>query len=317
MAINSSKQTLFLLFSLLHLVAISISQPDFLYSKCMDDYGNYTSNSTCKQNLDKALSNSYGNGYRFFNVSVGENIAKVNAIALCRGDVELASCRSCQNNSNYKLRLVFTNRKEAFGGDDNCMSSNDTSNVNGFNQELGSLLNKLKNQAASGGSLRKYATGNASFGNFQTIYGLVQCTPDLTEIDCSNCVDSAKENIQACCGGKEGGRVIYPSCYIRYETCKFYNSDPTTGTETVISAILLIIMITFYIRKTEQKVEIEDDNVDNVDTSMRLCNMTFETVKQATENFSDANKLGQGGFGAVYKVINLRPSHDKPRHIEH
>ena len=29
----------------------------------------------------------------------------------------------------------------------------------------------------------------------------------------------------------------------------------------------------------------------------------FRTIAVATENFSDANKLGQGGFGAVYKVI--------------
>jgi hypothetical protein len=28
----------------------------------------------------------------------------------------------------------------------------------------------------------------------------------------------------------------------------------------------------------------------------------FGTIKVATENFSNANKLGQGGFGVVYKV---------------
>lgn len=29
----------------------------------------------------------------------------------------------------------------------------------------------------------------------------------------------------------------------------------------------------------------------------------FETIVRATDNFTDYNKLGQGGFGIVYKVI--------------
>ena len=28
----------------------------------------------------------------------------------------------------------------------------------------------------------------------------------------------------------------------------------------------------------------------------------FSTIRDATDNFSEENKLGQGGFGAVYKV---------------
>jgi len=30
----------------------------------------------------------------------------------------------------------------------------------------------------------------------------------------------------------------------------------------------------------------------------------FDTIRVATEDFSDSNKLGQGGFGAVYWVSN-------------
>ena len=30
--------------------------------------------------------------------------------------------------------------------------------------------------------------------------------------------------------------------------------------------------------------------------------MDLDTIEAATGNFSDSNKLGQGGFGAVYKV---------------
>ena len=29
---------------------------------------------------------------------------------------------------------------------------------------------------------------------------------------------------------------------------------------------------------------------------------SFKSVSTATDNFSDANKLGEGGFGSVYKV---------------
>lgn len=41
------------------------------------------------------------------------------------------------------------------------------------------------------------------------------------------------------------------------------------------------------------------------DAIKRLESLQFDllTLRAATEDFCDANKLGQGGFGAVYKVI--------------
>jgi hypothetical protein len=36
--------------------------------------------------------------------------------------------------------------------------------------------------------------------------------------------------------------------------------------------------------------------------SVEFLQLDFGTIKVATDDFSDANKLGQGGFGVVYKV---------------
>ncbi|XP_040951808.1 cysteine-rich receptor-like protein kinase 10 isoform X3 [Gossypium hirsutum] len=51
-------------------------------------------------------------------------------------------------------------------------------------------------------------------------------------------------------------------------------------------------------RKTPQQLlRTDDDEVIRADSLQ----FDFATVRAATNNFSDANKLGQGGFGAVYK----------------
>ena len=35
----------------------------------------------------------------------------------------------------------------------------------------------------------------------------------------------------------------------------------------------------------------------------------FDDILDATDNFSEENKLGEGGFGPVYKVVNVKMSY--------
>lgn len=44
----------------------------------------------------------------------------------------------------------------------------------------------------------------------------------------------------------------------------------------------------------------EDD--DDEITTLESLQLSFETVRVATNDFADSNKLGESGFGAVYKV---------------
>ncbi|TXG47186.1 hypothetical protein EZV62_026480 [Acer yangbiense] len=244
---SSSRPLFFILCALAHLVTLTIAQqPSFLYHFCSNNLGNYTTNSTYQRNLNTLLSSISSNSeinYGFYNFSTGQDPNKVNAIALCRGDIDLNACRSCINDSISTLTTICPNQKEAIGWYDNCMLSysnktifrtvdivrrfymwnpQNVTSVDQFNQVLRTLLEGLRSKAASGSSIRKFATGNASAPDFKILYALVQCTPDLSRDECSDCLIRNTGDIPVCCDGKAGGRVIGPSCSLRFETYRFY-----------------------------------------------------------------------------------------------
>jgi hypothetical protein len=41
---------------------------------------------------------------------------------------------------------------------------------------------------------------------------------------------------------------------------------------------------------------------ESEDTGSHFTTLSFSQIKSATDNFSTENKLGEGGFGPVYKV---------------
>jgi hypothetical protein len=94
-----------------------------------------------------------------------------------------------------------------------------------FSKDLRNFLQNLSGRAAAGGSHRKFAVGNAAAPRSQTIYGLVQCTPDLSEQDCSRCLSGAIDNFLKSYADRLGGRILRPSCRLRYENSTFF--DPT------------------------------------------------------------------------------------------
>ena len=48
------------------------------------------------------------------------------------------------------------------------------------------------------------------------------------------------------------------------------------------------------------------NNANAIELRKKKCHelplLSFSSILAATDNFSDANKLGEGGFGPVYKV---------------
>ncbi|XP_057986370.1 cysteine-rich receptor-like protein kinase 44 isoform X2 [Hevea brasiliensis] len=204
-----------------------------------------------------------------------------------------------------------------------------SSELSQFNRVLQALLTTLRTEAASGNWTRKFATGNERSG-FYTIYALMQCTPDLSQQECDDCLVGATAEIPISSSGKLGGRVIKPSCNLRFETYRFYDetfgSTPPTSPQQAppapvsppaqagkksnkartvviivvptVSVVIFVICICFFLKLRKPKENVE--TVDKIE-SVESLQFDFGTVSVATKNFCEENKLGQGGFGAVYK----------------
>ncbi|XP_028786262.1 cysteine-rich receptor-like protein kinase 10 isoform X4 [Neltuma alba] len=212
-------------------------------------------------------------------------------------------------------------------------------NWNQYNQVLMSLLRTLSSIAASGDSSLKFAAGHEEGPNLQTIYAVVQCTPNLSESECKSCLLWAISKIPERGKDRLGGRVIVPNCNLRYESGRFYaitadvtfsapptllSPPPSTNTtfsspppsaatrsskgkksQTIIALVvstsamvMLLIFAWICVRVRKQGRKSPNDSTELTEESIQF---EFDTIKVATNNFSDENKLGQGGFGPVYK----------------
>ncbi|KAL6333266.1 hypothetical protein AAG906_028449 [Vitis piasezkii] len=212
-------------FLTLHLLGVTVlAQPDFLYHFCIEGVGNYTRNSTYKANLNTLLSSLPSDNafdYGFYNFSAGQNSERVNAIGLCRVDLTPDGCRSCLNDSSLQFTELCPNQKEAIGWYNNCMLRYSNRSIFSTEEDLPAFSMHNVNNVSNGDEF------NQVLGNFfQNIYALVQCTPDLSKLSYSNCIEGAVwaiNGIPGCCDRKQGGRVVTPSCNIRFELYRFYD----------------------------------------------------------------------------------------------
>ncbi|KAK8524845.1 hypothetical protein V6N12_029699 [Hibiscus sabdariffa] len=99
---------------------------------------------------------------------------------------------------------------------------NNVSEPQAFNHKTKQLLTELANEAYANPKL--YAAGETEFYGSNKLYGLTQCTRDLSASDCKKCLDGIIGELPSCCDGKQGGRVVGGSCYFRYEIYPFLNS---------------------------------------------------------------------------------------------
>ncbi|KAF3591958.1 hypothetical protein DY000_02027137 [Brassica cretica] len=328
--------------------------PTYIYHICPNTT-TYPTNSTYSSNLGTLLSSlssnrpSFSNG--FYSTAAGQSPDVVFGLFLCRGDSSAEDCHDCVVFAVNDTLFRCPEEKGALLWYDQCMLryadqnffldpslQNRTngiilynnivnvtfSNPAKFSDSVMSILIDTAIVAAS--SSKKFDARKVNISSSQSLYGMVQCIPDLTRDDCLRCLQQTinELTISESPTNKTGGRLLGASCSSRYELYPFFNEtaaisipSPRLGkggrSSTVViiiavvvpvAAVFLLLVAVFLVRAKKTRTVYETEPVAQVNddiTGSGSLQFDFKAIEAATDNFSQSNKLGQGGFGQVYK----------------
>ncbi|WJX87351.1 hypothetical protein P8452_69555 [Trifolium repens] len=192
-----------------------------------------------------------------------------------------------------------------------------------------SLIEKMSTAAT-----HNWATGEFNWSDTEKRYSLVQCNRALSKAGCKQCLEALLDRVPRCCGTKVGWVVVCPSCGMKIDDYNFYQQQPASPSPIpnpdkqedsgnkktliiilvcVLGAVaLLICCVCCYRRKnglskgglllrTATPISFRHHAQREDALNGDLPTIPLTVIEQITDNFSELSKLGEGGFGPVYK----------------
>ncbi|GLJ55044.1 hypothetical protein SUGI_1181520 [Cryptomeria japonica] len=210
-----------------------------------------------------------------------------------------------------------------------------TNDPYGFSTAVRVLFRNVSDEALR--SPIRYSSGSTTTSTFYTIYSQVQCWNDLTSVeDCKTCLTNAIGELLDARANRTylGGMTGSGSCFARYEIFPFFNlsppiqqppSSPLTPEMSsdeigralgIVGGLLLMLLLCLFAFRRKFKSLVlwkpaflrkDNQNTESDSTTSQENEIIFnlENIKAATRIFHDDNKLGEGGFGSVYKGTML------------
>ncbi|XP_068669525.1 cysteine-rich receptor-like protein kinase 10 isoform X2 [Aristolochia californica] len=265
---------------------------------------NYTNGSNYQTNLRQLLSPlpARGSNTGFYQGTAGSGFDRVFGLVQCSGDVSADVCRSCINRTSTEITRICANQREAALRYDECL----------LHYADWRFFSQLNMEKLSFRNPQNVSADPVPFGK-----------KDMVNSDCLRCLQNFVTQIPDCCNGSQGAQVLGLSCNLRYEIHPFYqisqrtlppaNNSRRKGNNLsskivpIIAAIIGVILVLvagifIWILKRKQALRIKADAIDGEEIrKAEVLLYDLGTLRSATGNFSDENKLGQGGFGPVYK----------------
>ncbi|XP_021307784.1 cysteine-rich receptor-like protein kinase 10 [Sorghum bicolor] len=203
-----------------------------------------------------------------------------------------------------------------------------------FSAAVTGIFRALVDRAvATSNATRKYfATGEMDFD--PKLYGLAQCVPDLTLAQCRECLQDLVTIVttQYLSGRPPSINAFVVWCSLIYSVSPVYDgramlqlaappvpppsatfTSPSSGKKRSAAGIsagvacsiafMLIISVICFLRFQRRINSTENDHPLKKIGRAQCTIFDLPTLLEATEHFSENNKLGEGGFGTVYKGI--------------
>ncbi|XP_010432744.1 PREDICTED: putative cysteine-rich receptor-like protein kinase 39 [Camelina sativa] len=319
-----------------------------------------------RQNLFSTLAEKVVAKGGFYNASLGESPNRVQALALCARGYERQACMSCvekatkdiiqhcQQRSSFTWQqddkddvscLVSSSNHSTFGnlelipaiGSPSPLSLKyeSSKNITLFEQEWNAMANRTIKAAAEAEKsvLKYYSAVKAEFTEYENVYMLMQCTPDIASHDCKTCLEECVALFKKWYWGRQGGEVNLPSCFFRWDLYPFHGAfgnltrvpapprPPVQEKERCIAGrkigdggiIAIVVVFTFinlvvfvgFIKvhaRRRKSHNISSGSAAYSDSDgQSMLRFDLGMLLTATNEFACENKLGQGGFGTVYK----------------
>lgn len=256
-------------------------------------------------------------------------------LAQCYGDLPLLDCVLCYAEARTLLPQCFPFNggrifldgcfmraenysffEEFKGPGDEIVCGNKTRKSSQFEQ---STRQALQHAIGSAPTNKGYARAEVAVtGTNESAYVLADCWRNLDESSCRACLDNATSSILKCFPWSEG-RALNTGCFVRYSDINFLNKEVGNGSSkgrtiviivTVLSTVVFLVVgvvigVYYWKHKMIQKKRKGSNDVEKLVKTLNdsSLNFKFSTLEKATGFFDNANKLGQGGFGTVYKGV--------------
>ncbi|KAK2385953.1 cysteine-rich receptor protein kinase [Trifolium repens] len=340
--------------SFMILLTKSIAQsPNYVGDDCKNST-EQSLTSTYKSNLNKVLSllssdAIVSKGYNHTNI--GDNtVDGVYGLYDCRGDVVGSFCQFCVSTAASDILQRCPNRASATIWYNFCilrysnhnffgkLTTDPSWNKSGSEkinnpQELEKAEDNMQNliKEATLDTKKLFAMSEFNLSSNKKRYGLVQCSRDLNDKQCNQCLEAMLDKVPKCCATKISWQVLAPSCLIKYDNVMFYQLISQTSTplpagqggsnksNTLIITIVIVLVVAvalmscciYFIRRRNhsnrdglqsETIPISlNDRKENDSLNPDLPIIPLTWIRQSTNNFSELSKLGEGGFGPVYK----------------